>query len=88
MDNSPNKKIKINNEEKIYLTIDEIKSYQQQISSEYSNIRKLEEQIKSHQKNIDKYSRFLVINCKHNKIPDRGCYDRTTYYCDICNQDL
>ena len=77
------------NIEKVYFTSEEIEEYKKLISLEYANIRKLEKQILQHKKQIDKYQNCLLINCHHNKIPDRSCmYDKTTYYCDICNQDL
>ena len=89
MDFATGKKRKTNDdEEKIYFNKEEIENYKKLIKNEYSQIRILEEQINLHRKNIEKFYRTLVNNCKHNKIPDRSCYDHTTYYCDICNQDL
>ncbi len=75
-------------EDKVYFDKEEIDRFKKLIKDEYSQIRFLEEQINQHRTNIQKYSKTLVNNCKHNKIPDRCCYDRTTFYCDICNQDL
>ncbi len=84
-----NKRLKPNPEdEQKYFTKEEIDNYRQKIKDEYFEIRLLEEQITQRKKKIEVLQQVLVAKCAHNKIPDRCCYDRTTYYCDICGQDL
>ena len=77
------------NVDKIYFTKEEIETYKELISNEYIKIRKLEGEISQHKKRIEEIQTILINNCNHNRIPDRTCsYDHTTYYCDICGQDL
>ncbi len=84
-----NKRRKLNHEEEQkYFTKEEIDTYIQKIKDEYYEIKMLEEQIAQHKKQINVLQQVLVAKCAHNKIPDRCCYDKTTYYCDICGQDL
>lgn len=74
---------------KLYLDMDQIKSYLKLISVEYELINKLEQQINKHKQNIKKIQNILIQKCKHNKVIDNSCsYDRTTFCCDICYQDL
>ena len=75
--------------DKIYFTKEQIDEHRKLISNEYIEIRNLESQIAQHKKQIEKYQTILLNNCNHNRVPDRTCiYDHTTYYCDICGQDL
>ena len=77
------------NIEKVYFTKEQIEEHKALICLEYIEIRKLEEQILNHKKKLEKYKNMLLVNCNHNRVPDRACiYDKTTYHCDICNQDL
>lgn len=77
------------NIEKVFFTREQIEEYKKLISIEYTEIRKLEVQIAQRKKQIDNYENILLVNCKHHKVIDIACmYDKTTYYCDICNQDL
>lgn len=77
------------NIEKVYFTTEQIEKHKKLISLEYMEIRKLEEQILRRKKQIEEYQNILVVNCNHNRVADRACmYDKTTYHCDICNQDL
>ena len=77
------------NDNKKYITKEQIEEYKNIISNEYIQIRLYEKEIKNHYKNIEKYQNILILKCNHNRVPDRSCsYDRTTFYCDICNQDL
>lgn len=74
---------------KVYFTKEQIEEYKKLITNEYIEIRKLESMISEHKKQIENYQSILLDNCNHNRVPDRTCiYDHTTYYCDICNQDL
>jgi len=74
--------------DKIYFTKEQIDVHRELITKEYQEIRKLEGQISQHKKRIEEIQLVLINNCNHNKVPDRSCYDHTTYYCDICGQDL
>lgn len=74
--------------DKIYFTKEQIEERKQFIRNEYDQIRELENKITAHKKQIEKIQKVLLDNCNHNKVPDRCCYDQTTFYCDICNQDL
>ncbi len=77
------------NIEKVYFTNQQIQEYKKLIDDEYMKIKNLEKQIKHHKEQINKYENTLLNNCNHHKVPDRTCmYDKTTYYCDICSQDL
>jgi hypothetical protein len=77
------------NIEKVYFTKEQIEEHKTLICLEYANIRKLEQQMLHHKKQIEKYQNMLIVNCNHNRVADRACmYDKTTYHCDICNQDL
>ncbi len=74
--------------DKIYFTKEQIQEQKLLIRSEYDKIRALENKIAHHQKQIEVIRTTLLNNCNHNKVPDRCCYERTTYHCDICDQDL
>jgi len=79
-----------NTKEKVYFTNAQIEEYKMLIYSEYIEMRKLEEQILHHKKQLEKYKNILIANCDHHRVQDTSScmYDKTTYHCDICNQDL
>lgn len=75
--------------EKIYFNKEQIDEHKKLMANEYLAIRQLESKISQHKKQIENYQNVLLDNCNHNRVPDRSCaYDHTTYYCDICGQDL
>jgi hypothetical protein len=72
----------------IYFTNNKINYYIKLIDNEYLQIKLLKDKINECKDNINKYQIILVKNCNHNKVPDYDCYDKTTYHCNICRQDL